>query len=267
VTDDSPFFWHFVRFRDAIRRSTDVAAPGLEEGLGELLLLALLVVAAVFAGVFLLTPMVAIRQIWGEIPYKGRAAIYFASLGAGFMFLEVSLIQRLTLLLGYPTYALTVTLFALLISTGFGSLLTERPASMDNTMLLTRGAGLVALVVFYELGLNGLVDLVIGWPLGWRVALALGLLTPLGLCLGAFMPLGLRRVARVTPHAEAFVAWSWAVNGFFSVVSSVLATMLSMSFGFNVVMLAAAALYMVGIGALTSIPGSETPMAAAGAQD
>lgn len=257
VTDDSPFFWHFVRFADIVRTSQRYDSPNVEDGLGEMLLLVLLAVVTVFAAVFLLAPMVAIRGVWNEIPYKLRAAVYFATLGAGFMFLEVSLIQRLTLFLGYPTYALTITLFALLISTGFGSLLSGRYTAGQNRPLVMHCALLLVLVAFYELGLGPLITRAIGWPLPLRVALALAFLTPLGLCLGAFMPLGLRRIAAVTRHSEAFVAWSWAVNGFFSVVSSVLATILSMSFGFNVVMLAAAALYMVGVAALASIPASE----------
>ena len=207
-----------------------------------------------FAALFLLAPLLVIRGVWGTIPYKWRAGVYFAALGAGFMFLEVSLIQRLTLFLGYPTYSLTVTLFALLISTGFGSLLSEHFVARRDAAMLTLGALLLVLVAFYERGLNPLVDHAIGWPLAWRVTLAVALLAPLGLCLGAFMPLGLRTVAAVTPHAEEFVAWSWAVNGFFSVVSSVLATILSMTVGFNLVMLAAAAVYLIGIAALRGIP-------------
>src|SRR5213080_2250055 len=115
VTDDSPFFWHFVRFRDVIAGSVRFGAPSPEEGYGEKLLLLLLGVATLLAALFLIAPLLAIRDVWRTIPYKGRAAVYFAALGVGFMFLEVSLIQRLTLFLGYPTYSLTVTLFAFLV--------------------------------------------------------------------------------------------------------------------------------------------------------
>jgi uncharacterized membrane protein len=68
------------------------------------------------------------------------------------------------------------------------------------------------------------------------------------------MPLGLRSVAATTPHAEEYVAWAWAVNGFFSVVASVLATLLSMSLGFGTVMVLALAVYGVAIVALRRIP-------------
>src|SRR6184192_256882 len=254
VTDDSPFFWHFVRFRDVARGLFATGVGNPEEGLGERVLLLLLWVATVFAAVFLLAPLLAVRGVWSAIPHKGAAAVYFAALGSGFMFLEVSLIQRLTLFLGYPTYSLTVTLFALLLTTGFGSLASERYAVRRNRALIRLAAALAVLVLFYERGLTPLLAAGVGWPLAWRVAAAVLLLAPLGLCLGAFMPIGLRTVAAVTAHGEEFVAWSWAVNGFFSVVSSVAATILSMTIGFDLVMLSALAVYLVGIAALARIP-------------
>src|SRR5262249_62376768 len=83
-----------------------------------------------------------------------------------------------------------------------------------------------------------------------RVALAAAALLPLGTGLGMFMPIGLRAVARTTTHPEEFVAWSWAVNCFCSVVSSVLATILAMTIGFTAVLLTALAIYLVGIAVL-----------------
>jgi hypothetical protein len=62
------------------------------------------------------------------------------------------------------------------------------------------------------------------------------MMAPLGFLLGLFMPLGLSALAVSTPHAETYVAWGWAVNGFFSVIGSVLTTILSMTFGFRAVL-------------------------------
>jgi predicted MFS family arabinose efflux permease len=80
------------------------------------------------------------------------------------------------------------------------------------------------------------------------------MLAPVGLCLGAFMPIGLGTVASLTRHGQQYIAWSWAINGYFSVVSSVLATMLSMSFGFRVVLMLAFVVYAIGVLALSKIP-------------
>ena len=74
------------------------------------------------------------------------------------------------------------------------------------------------------------------------------------LFLGVFMPIGLRTVAGLCSHGEEYVAWGWAVNGFCSVASSVLSTVLAMSFGFDMVMLLALVMYAIGIGAMMRIP-------------
>jgi hypothetical protein len=246
IEDDSPFFWHFVSFRHALFDTHG----NVEEGFGERVLVVLIAVGTVLGAAFLLLPLVAIRATWRTIPHKAATAVYFAALGFGFMFIEVSLIQRLTLFLGYPTHSLTVTLFALLLSTGVGSLLSERAMRAWPRAVVAYGAGLLVLVGFYATTLTPIVRAGIGWPFELRVATTVLLLAPLGLCLGAFMPLGLHAAAGVTGAREAFVAWAWAVNGFCSVVSSVLATVLSMTIGFDQVMLCGAGLYVVGIAAL-----------------
>ena len=260
VTDDSPFFWHFARYRDALLRpwgeKSWIWDP--EDATGERMLMTLLAFAVLFAGVFLLLPLLFVRETWHRIPYKANAAVYFAALGLGFMFFEVCLIQKLTLFLGYPTYSLTVTLFSLLVFSGIGSLASSRYAKRRNRALLALLAGIVALTILYQLGIARLVDVFVAAPLSARAALAVLVLAPLGLCLGAFMPIGLSTVARLTQHEREYVAWAWAVNGFFAVVSSVLATILSMSFGFNVVLLLAALIYAIGVLALLRIPETTT---------
>jgi hypothetical protein len=180
VTDDAPFFWHFVRFRTALGTSADLAVADLEEGMGERLLLILLVVVTMLGAVFLLAPLLARRALWRSVPHKRNAAIYFAALGLGFMFLEVCLIQRLTLLLGYPTYSLTVTLFALLVFTGVGSLGSEQAMAHRNRTLVVLLALLAALVVCLQMGLPAVVRLCVGWPLPLRVAVAVAVVAPAG---------------------------------------------------------------------------------------
>jgi len=262
VRDDAPFFWHFTSFRDTLFRGSDQDDPiyDPEDAKGERVLILLLGLVIVFGAAFLLAPLWAIRDVWRALPHKSNALLYFAALGLGFMFFEIPLIQKLTLFLGYPTYSLTVTIFALLVFSGLGSLASERFMPWRNTALLLLLGGLAVLTLFYQFGLAPLARWMAAAPLGGRVAAAIVLLAPLGLCLGAFLPLGLRTVASLTEHREPYVAWCWAVNGFFSVMSSVLATMLSMSFGFRVVLLQALLTYAVGVLALTRIPTSRTPV-------
>jgi hypothetical protein len=95
------------------------------------------------------------------------------------------------------------------------------------------------------------------------VTAVLAVLFPLGFVLGVFMPLGLRTVASLSAYGDHFVAWAWAVNGFFSVVSSVGTTLLSMTIGFDAVMLVGLAVYLIGLAAFATIPSGAAVAAAA----
>jgi MFS family permease len=248
ISDDGPFFWHFNSFDDVVSNFTDpIDRDDFEDSVGERVLLLLLAVAILFAAVFLLLPFVAIRDTWSKLPHKPRSALYFAALGFGFIFFEVTLIQRLTLFLGYPTYSLTVTLMSILIFTGIGALLSTRWTANPKRVLPWLLGGIALLTVFYELALTPLTDELLGLPLAARVPITFVLLAPLGLCLGMFMPLGLGTVAELTEHKTEYVAWGWAVNGFASVVGAVLSTILAMSFGFRVVMIVALVIYGVAV--------------------
>ncbi len=253
ITDDRPFFWHFRPFGD-VAGSIDEELGGFdrEDTAGERVLLLLLVIAIVLAAVFLLLPFVAVRATWSKLPKKPLSALYFVALGFGFMFFEISLIQRLVLFLGYPTYSLTVTLMSLLIFLGVGSLLSGRVGDPKRA-LPALVVAIVALSAFYLFGLRPVTDSLLGLPLGLRVPIAFLLLAPLGICLGMFMPLGLGAVTALGGGTDEYVAWAWAINGFASVVGSVLTTVLAMTFGFQVVLALALVTYLVAILALRSL--------------
>lgn len=258
ITDDAPYFWNFARPGNVLRQMDQSLDPletlDPESGIGERVLLLLVGIAIVFALMFLILPFLAIRKDWKELPRKPVSALYFSCLGMGFLFFEITLIQRLTLFLGYPTYSLTVTLASVLVFTGVGALLSERVAHRGWKVGLVILGLLAILTVFYELALPEVIDATFGLGLAARVVIAFLMMAPLGLCLGMFMPLGLGAVGRLNPHlAREYVAWGWAVNGFASVVGSVLTTLLSMTFGFRTVMVIALCVYGVAILALRSL--------------
>jgi len=246
ITDDGPFFWHFVPFTDVVKTIGDpIDASDRESAVGERVLLLLLVIATLFAVAFLLLPFLVVRRRWATLPAKGISAVYFAALGLGFMLYEITMIQRLTLYLGFPTYSLTVTLASLLVFTGLGALWSNRFASDPRRILPVLLGALVALTIFYRFALTPITSATLDAPLFARILVAFALLAPLGLCLGMFMPLGLRTVGALTPFADEYVAWGWAINGVFSVIGSVLTTILSMTFGFRSVQMMAVVAYLV----------------------
>jgi hypothetical protein len=236
TTDNDPYFWHFARFGSVLRDYLHpITSSDREVQVGERVLVLLLVLAAIISAVFLLLPFVAIRSTWRRLPGKWSSGLFFAAIGFGFMFFEVTLIQLLNLFLGYPTYALTVTLMSLLVFTGLGALLSGRVGHNRRSVPLLL-LGIAALTFFYLFALTPVTDALLGLPMAARVPIAFGLLAPLGICVGMFMPLGVRAVSVLSDAPREYVAWGWAINGFSSVVGAVLATLLSMVYGFHVVL-------------------------------
>lgn len=262
VRDDSPFFWHFARFSDALGRALPTGGwVDTEDTIAEQVTLAFLGLVLVLGAAFLILPLLRMRTVFRALPQKLPAGIYFASLGLGFMFLEVGLMQKLTLLLGYPTYSLSVTLAALLVFTGTGSYLSERWRAPTNTKALAALGALSVCVLALRVGLPVVIDAFVGHALPVRVLVTVLVIAPVGLCLGMFMPLGLKTVASLAgDRSREYVAWAWAINGFFSVLASVLSTMLAMVIGFKALMLVSLAVYAIGVTSLIRSPAERASM-------
>ncbi len=248
INDNRPFFWHFTPYTAVI--SDIVRSDGyadVEVGIGERVLLLLLGVSILLAGVFLLGPMLIARKTWRALPDKAISAPIFGILGLAFIAFEITMIQKFSLFLGYPTYSLTVTLMAQLLFTGIGALVSERWHDRAQRMLLVLGIAVVVLGMFYALVTPSLMESMQAWPTLAKAVVVVLLCAPLGFCLGMFMPLTITLVATDAEHRTEYVAWGWAINGFFSVIGSTLTTIVSMAFGFRVVLFTSIAMYLVAI--------------------
>jgi hypothetical protein len=170
--------------------------------------------------------------------------LYFAGLGLGFLFLEIALMQRFTVFLGNPTYALSVILFTLLAASGIGSALSRKMTSGAILWLIPVAVGV------YLLGLRVAIPALMGLPLAARIAFAMAALAPLGLLLGMAFPLGIRALSAVRPET---VPWAFAINACFTVLGSAGAVVLALLFGFPATFLAAAGVYLVALIAFRSL--------------
>jgi hypothetical protein len=235
TTDDRPFYFHTTRLRNQF----DVAfGRSMLFGNGLSALMTLIGISALLVCVFIVGPLLVSAR---PAPGWGRWVVYFGALGAGFMLLEVALLQRFVLLLGHPVYSLTVTLFALLLGTGLGSFLSrrippDRVKRVASRMLLAvAGAALISTVL-----LPVVIDVAIAWPLWTRVMVAAALLVPLGVLLGIPLPAGMRLVSARNPD---IVPWGWGINGAFSVVGATVAVFVAMNWGFSSTLSIAALVY------------------------
>jgi hypothetical protein len=197
-----------------------------------------LVILLILSALAFVIPMLLIA---GEERPTVGALSYFAAIGLGFMLFEMALIQRLVLFLGYPTYALSVVLFSLLVFSGIGSLVT--PLFRDPRTALRRALLATSLLMaIAALGLQPLVRLMIDLPFATRAMIAVLLILPFGLGMGIAMPIGLSRLSAISPSG---IPYAWAVNGITSVLASVLGVAIAIYFGFTVTTLAAAACYLL----------------------
>ena len=269
VTDDKPFFWHFTPFPDVVK-NFERNYEESEIAIGERLIVALVATAALVALVLLGLPFVVGRSRSGAdaIGPRRRAGllVYFAALGFGFMLVEISMIQRFALLLGYPTLSLSVSLFTLLLSTALGARLSDRTFGRGGWRLASGAGVLTAIVGLYLLISDDVTETALAWSSSARIATAFALLFPVGLVLGAFLPAGIdaaRRIAGERPEADEgrLVAWCWAVNGFFSVMGSSITTVSSMTFGFDRTVVIGVVLYWVAIAVLADLSRQEKALA------
>jgi len=149
----------------------------------------------------------------------------------GFMLVEIPLIQRLTLYLGSPAYALIVVLFAILLSSGMGSLTTQRvPAQQTTARLQWVILALVSILALQIIFLGALLRWTQQWALVARLAVCIAVIAPTGFLMGQPFPLGIKWVHNHQPES---IPWLWAINGAASVVGSSLATIIALQTGFR----------------------------------
>ena len=237
TTDDRPFFFHTTRLADQF----DVAfGRSMLFGNGLSALLTLFGISAALVLVFIIGPLLfVVRQ-----PGSGWPAwlAYFGALGAGFMLLEVALLQQFVLLLGHPVYSLTVTLFSLLLGTGLGALLSRHIAAERVKAITLRAVLSVAVVsLLAPLLVPALINVAIPWPLWLRIITAVVILLPLGFLLGMPLPGGMRLLAA---HRPEIIPWGWGLNGAFSVIGATLAVFIAMNWGFSTALLMGGAVYV-----------------------
>ncbi len=254
VTDARPFFYHVLRWSSLLGDERILwIFPGSTTG--QIVLVMMLVQALILGTALIVFPLLrgarqglSGRRTWGFLGY-------FLGLGVGFMLIEISFIQKYVLLLGYPTYSLSVTLASLLFATALGAALSRRAWGRARVFLVSILAVTVCLVALETLLVPVLRDALLEASLAVRIAATVLFQLPLGLCLGMYFPTGIELLHR---HHPRLVAWAWGVNGLGSVVSSVLAVMVAMAIGFEGVAWVALALYVMGTtGLLLSLPGSE----------
>jgi predicted membrane-bound spermidine synthase len=236
-TDDSPFYF-------AKEQVPNQMILLLETVLGVSAVLALLLIY--YSRRNRALPITSSTSSWFHM-------IFVIFIGLGFMFLEITFIQKFLLLLGTPIMALTVILFSILLSSGIGAYLSGKLFHKNPYKAVVVSIPLlVGIVLAYYGFLQGIIDSSIIMPLPQRIMLTFALLSPAGLLMGFQFP-SITRMASMHSnqgeHTDENITLLWGINVIASVIATVLTAISSMVIGFNGNLLLGAGLYL---GALAS---------------
>jgi hypothetical protein len=239
VSDDRPFFFQFL----GTRQLASVFRTGEDSFYVRGFRAHLSFLAAIGAIALALTilPLVAMRRGGVGGASTLRTLGYFAALGFGYLFVELTLMQKSAIFLGHPTYSIAVTLVALLLASGAGAAFATRQKRPANEVARFGALAIVVLLAVAYFALGRLFSALLPAPFALRVVVLALAMVPLGFAMGMPFPVGLRATSA---RGDAAVAWALGVNGFSSVVASLLAVPLAMFWGFSAVLGVAIVLYL-----------------------
>jgi SAM-dependent methyltransferase len=253
-TDNRPFFFQMASL------GTLLGGEGLASDDSTRPVLVLGLLAATVLGLALGFILIPLLLTTDREAHRGMGPFYayFAGIGLGFLLVEISQLQRLTVFLGHPTYALTVVLFSLLVFSGIGSMASSRLADPGRPRLaLAALAAVVVTVSAIGLLTPAIVESMARATTPARIATSVAILAPLGLVLGMPFAIGMR-AASTRPGAPT--AFLWGVNGATSVCASVLAVSIAVFYGISASYWTGLAAYVVAGAALIVIARRTAPV-------
>lgn len=244
-TDERPFFFNqlgFATLFDADMFShfthTGVVAGNL---VATLTLVMLVLVSVALVGATIIVPLrPTVREAGWQLAVGGT--VYFALIGVGFMMVEIALLQRMSVFLGHPVYALSVVLFSLILWTGFGSMASERVRLAGAGKLLAWSVASAAYLFALPLWLPPLLVDLDGAHFFVRAGFCVLVLAPAGFLMGFGFPTGMRLVSAISTGPTP---WFWGINGAAGVLAASVAVVISIAFSIDTTLRIGAACYLL----------------------
>ena len=244
-TDARPFFFNQLTFfslfdADVLAR---LAHAGVVAGnlVATLTLTMLVLISLVLVGATIVVPLQStVRETGWELAVGGT--VYFALIGIGFMMVEIGLLQRMSVFLGHPTYALSVVLFSLILWTGVGSMASERVRLTGAGKLVVWGVASACYLFALPFWLPPLLAGLDGAGLFVRAGLCVLVLAPAGFLMGFGFPTGMRLVSAINTGPTP---WFWGINGASGVLAASVAVVTSIAFSIDTTLRIGAACYLL----------------------
>ena len=245
VTDNSPFFFYTVQPRDLwafVKGGAETEDRKINKAVP--LLFGLLAISVVATLLILVAPPVVLGARLPSRRGVRSFLIYFLFIGMGYILIEVGLIQKFVLFLGHPTYALTVVIFSMLVSSGIGSFVSKRMLGRDERRLKKALSLIALLTLLLGMVVSSLLTALVWLPWVVRVVLTVALIAPLGFVMGMPFPMALTHLEDW--HAPS-VRWAWSLNAASSVLGSVGALVCAIYLGLVQTLMVGGLFYLVAL--------------------
>ncbi len=238
LTDDKPFFFQYEKPENILKYKNSVIYN----------LFKTVVQIFIFSILLIFLPVYLLRRKHTRIRYNFNYIVYFFSLGMGFMFIEIGLIQKSVLFLGHPTYSFIAVVFSILLFSGLGSLASGFFKKDDFKLIVISMTAVIVLTLVYLFYMDDIFNVLLPQNTSFRMIVIGLFLSPLGFAMGIPFPKGIQMV---NARDVNFVPVAMGVNGVASVLGASSSVPFAMILGFPAIFLTAAAVYLVGLIAIT----------------
>ena len=246
VTDNRPFFFYTVQPRDLIAFLTNASKKSADYTINTAvpLLFELLTISIAAVAVMLFLPPLLLGTRLPQEKSVKVFLLYFLFIGAGYILVEVALIQKFVLFLGHPTYALWVVIFSMLLSSGIGSYFSRKIVGEVDSHLMMVLAGVAAVVTVLAAAVGAVLTSLVSLPVELKIPLSVLMIAPAGFLMGMPFPIGL---ARLEAWHKPALRWAWSLNAASSVLGSVGALVCAIYLGLMQTLLVGGLLYLAAM--------------------
>ncbi|MBL8861550.1 MAG: hypothetical protein JNK02_06015 [Planctomycetes bacterium] len=242
-SDERPFFFNLLKPSHAFSRAAFDQAGGVLRGnlQATATLVALTLISLVLVLLVIVLPLASTGLPAMDLRSFLLSIAWFAAIGFGFMLVQIGFMQRFSVYLGHPAYAVIAVLATMILAAGAGSLASDRVRVEERGAASARVAlAAAAVIALAALALRPLVAQTAHFGTAGRVAITVAIVGGVAFALGFCFPTGMRLVRRISSTADA---WMWGVNGATGVLGAAAAVAIAMWLGISANLWLAAALY------------------------
>jgi spermidine synthase len=261
ATDDKPFFddnygfgnYNWSNIKETFSQNDKAILALKDKPVAEVTLVSMLIQIFIISLLFLLFPFLFFRKRF-EVKFEKKYLVYFAMLGLGYIMIQISLIQKFTLLLGQPVWTMITVISTLLIASGLGSRFTSNMTSNQHVKeekikeLKKKIYIIFFIIVLYSIFIGLFISLIFdsfsAFPLFLRILFSVIIIFPLGFFMGMPFPIG---ISFIRDDENSYLPVAWAINAFFSVIGTVITIIFAMTIGFKIVFIISGMLYFIAL--------------------